>query len=101
MILASGAVIEAEHLCLPRTAPASISIPVDGERPAAAVNAPTDLKSLERAHILETLAAVNGVRRAAAERLGMSERTLRYKLQQYRLDEGGRQAPVSGARKKQ
>ena len=31
----------------------------------------------------------------------MSERTLRYKLQQYRLDEGGQQAPVSGAGKKQ
>jgi len=101
MILASGAVIEAEHLCLPRTAPASISTPVDSERPAAAVSAPTDLKSLERAHILETLAAVNGVRKAAAEQLGMSERTLRYKLQQYRLEESGRQAPVSGARKKQ
>jgi len=101
MILASGAVIEAEHLCLPRTAPASMSTPADGERTGATVKAPTDLKSLERAHILETLAAVNGVRKAAAERLGMSERTLRYKLQQYRLDEGGQQAPVSGAGKKQ
>ena len=50
---------------------------------------PSDLKSLERAHILETLAAVNGVRKAAAERLGMSERTLRYKLAQYRLEAAG------------
>ncbi len=41
------------------------------------------------AHILETLAAVNGVRKAAAERLGMSERTLRYKLAQYRLEAAG------------
>jgi len=44
---------------------------------------------MERAHILETLAAVNGVRKAAAERLGMSERTLRYKLAQYRLEAAG------------
>lgn len=58
----------------------------------AKVQAPTDLKSLERAHILETLAAVNGVRKAAAERLGMSERTLRYKLQQYRLEQAERDA---------
>ncbi len=50
---------------------------------------PSDLKSLERTHILETLAAVNGVRKAAAERLGMSERTLRYKLAQYRLEAAG------------
>jgi len=45
-----------------------------------------DLRSLERLHILHTLAAVNGSRRAAVERLGISDRTLRNKLQQYRLD---------------
>lgn len=45
-----------------------------------------DLRSLERLYILQTLATVNGSRRAAVERLGISERTLRNKLQQYRLD---------------
>ena len=45
-----------------------------------------DLRSLERLYILQTLAAVNGSRRAAVERLGISERTLRNKLQQYRLN---------------
>jgi two-component system, response regulator FlrC len=45
-----------------------------------------DLRSLERLHILQTLASVNGSRRVAVERLGISERTLRNKLQQYRLD---------------
>jgi DNA-binding NtrC family response regulator len=44
-----------------------------------------DLRSLERLYILQTLATVNGSRRAAVERLGISERTLRNKLQQYRL----------------
>ncbi len=44
-----------------------------------------DLRSLERLMILQTLATVNGSRRAAVERLGISERTLRNKLQQYRL----------------
>ena len=38
-------------------------------------------------HILDTLAAVNGVRKLAAEKLGISERTLRYKLQRYREEE--------------
>lgn len=45
------------------------------------------MKDLEREHILKTLAEVGGSRKAAIERLGISERTLRYKLQQYR-DEG-------------
>lgn len=44
-----------------------------------------DLRSLERMYILQTLATVNGSRRAAVQRLGISERTLRNKLQQYRL----------------
>ena len=44
-----------------------------------------DLRSLERLYILQTLATVNGSRRAAVARLGISERTLRNKLQQYRL----------------
>lgn len=49
------------------------------------VNVPCDIKTLERNHIMETLAAVNGSRKLAVQRLGISERTLRYKLQQYRL----------------
>lgn len=44
-----------------------------------------DIKTIERKHILETLAAVNGSRKLAVKRLGISERTLRYKLQQYRI----------------
>ena len=34
-----------------------------------------DIKSLERAHIVETLLAVNGSRKLAVERLGMADRT--------------------------
>jgi two-component system response regulator FlrC len=51
------------------------------EQPQAA---PSNMRDLERQHILETLAAVNGSRKRAVELLGISERTLRYKLQQYR-----------------
>ena len=43
-----------------------------------------NLRDLEREHILDTLAAVGGSRKLAGERLGMSERTLRHKLKQYR-----------------
>jgi len=90
MILAPGAMIELEQLCLPK--PAAEYGGALGGAVEAAVELPTDLKSRERVHILETLAAVNGVRKAAAERLGMSERTLRYKLQQYRVEREGKGA---------
>lgn len=43
-----------------------------------------DMKELERRHILGTLASVNGSRKLAIEKLGISERTLRYKLKKYR-----------------
>jgi two-component system response regulator FlrC len=115
MILAPGAMIEPEHLWLPTVNATAGNAPAEAARTAAAPLRsgeaarsgeagrssgagssgeaqkayPSDLKSLERTHILETLAAVNGVRKAAAERLGMSERTLRYKLAQYRLEAAG------------
>jgi len=80
VIVAPGGIIEPEHLAL-------------GTPPAVAAQAPsslsTDIKSLERVHILETLAAVNGSRKQAVRQLGISERTLRYKLQQYRLAGAG------------
>ena len=41
---------------------------------------------MEREHILHTLEAVGGSRKLAGQRLGMPERTLRYKLRQYRLE---------------
>jgi two-component system response regulator FlrC len=81
IILAASEVIEVEHLFLPLMAAPSAP---EKKEPAAG---PMDIKTLERVHILETLAAANGVRRLAAERLGMSERTLRYKLQQYREED--------------
>ncbi len=45
---------------------------------------PQDLRSQEQRIIIETLQAVNGSRKAAAEKLGISQRTLRYKLARMR-----------------
>lgn len=47
----------------------------------------TNLKGLERAAILETLAACGNNRRLAAEQLGISKRTLQYRLKEYGLTE--------------
>ncbi len=78
MILANDSV-EAEHIDLPKIDTSS-QIDKNGTELAS-----QDIKALERKHILETLAAVNGSRKLAVKRLGISERTLRYKLQQYRM----------------
>lgn len=92
MILAPGDVIDAGHLALPKEA----AVPPDREQTGPAEDAamPADMRSLERKHILDMLSAAKGVRKVAAERLGMSERTLRYKLQQYRGE--GYAVPGSG-----
>lgn len=71
--------IDNTHIYLPE--------PTQSEEKSEADEAPpiSDMKALEKKHILDTLAAVNGSRKLAVKRLGISERTLRYKLQQYRM----------------
>ena len=93
VIFAAGDLVEAVALHLGAgLVPAGMSLPADASLSAPAAMAgsageapkPDNMRDLEREHILETLAAVGGSRRLAGERLGMSERTLRYKLKQYR-----------------
>ena len=99
LILAPGEVIEAEHLLLPigtTSAPVSAPVPIHAVLPAptfplaelsqtvVSTVSPANMKDLERQHILETLAKTGGSRKKAIELLGISERTLRYKLKQYR-----------------
>jgi two-component system response regulator FlrC len=89
MILAMGSIIEIEDLNLPRVEAAlePVDEPVHDQIESDGDDSQLDMKSLEKAHIIETLNAVNGSRKLAVKRLGISERTLRYKLQQYRLAE--------------
>jgi two-component system, response regulator FlrC len=114
LILAPGDLVEAEHLHLrlrsllqesagavypQNVAPSPAPLQTDAVSLPLSVGAPEpegtqvraqqsdNMNDVEREHILKTLASVNGSRKLAVERLGISERTLRYKLQQYR-DEG-------------
>jgi two-component system response regulator FlrC len=88
--LASGAKIDAADLELQALAhPAAAGAPVlaGAPVPAAAPSAAEpgldrDLKERERELILATLRITGGSRKLAAERLGISPRTLRHKLQQ-------------------
>ncbi len=93
LILAPGDDIEPEHLFLPQLRRQVLPVAAKIAAPVAnmpqpdlppAVPVVTDMRSLERQHIVDTLKQAGGVRKLAAEKLGMSERTLRYKLQQYR-----------------
>jgi len=79
MILATDNTIDVEHIHLPET------VSVHEKNQMTTESSIQDIKALERKHILETLEAVNGSRKLAVKKLGISERTLRYKLQQYRM----------------
>lgn len=75
MILAPGPVIEPQHLMLPPAAtPDLVTTQAHGR----------SIREMEREAILTALARCGGSRKRAAEFLGMSERTLRYKLQRLR-----------------
>jgi two-component system response regulator FlrC len=107
LILTPGDTVSAEtlRLCLPHwtddgTESAAHAIPANLATlspPAAAPVVPvtealppappSSMRDLEREHILGTLREMGGSRRKTVEKLGISERTLRYKLQRYR-DEG-------------
>jgi two-component system, response regulator FlrC len=66
---------------------APVPLSAEGAETQVPVRRSDNMNDVEREHILATLSAVGGSRKLAIERLGISERTLRYKLQQYR-DEG-------------
>ena len=90
LILAPGDEIAATHFYLPSPA-AKIAVAIDADNEPA--QPPTsNIRGMEKSVILAALKAANGVRKVAAEKLGMSERTLRYKLAQYREQDG--QLPI-------
>ncbi len=100
LVLQSGSVIDALDLDFE---PPRRSAPVlaAGLRPAARDTCPSSTESLgdelrtqEHRLILDVLESEAGNRRAAAERLGISPRTLRYKLA--RMRESGLAVPSSG-----
>jgi two-component system response regulator FlrC len=97
--LASGGRIEAADLDLQALAPTAASRAAPVAESAASVGATgagvdtaalqdaglgKDLKERERELILATLRVTGGSRKLAAERLGISPRTLRHKLQQFK-----------------
>jgi len=79
-LLAAGDLIDEESLglpvpCAPDAAPRAVCLDAGLDH---------DLKEREREMILSTLRLTSGSRKLAAERLGISARTLRHKLQQFK-----------------
>jgi len=89
LILQQGGVIEAADFCLAGAIPLSAVAPLAAP-PAVVEDAGDsaglgdDMRRHEFQMIIDTLRAERGRRKEAAERLGISPRTLRYKLAQMR-----------------
>jgi len=83
LILLSGEQIEVDDLCFEPDVSAA-SVPTAPATTLAADGLDGDLKSRECELILDALREDKGSRKAAAERLGISPRTLRYKLARMR-----------------
>ena len=84
LILQQGGVIEAADFCLAGAIPLSAGIEPSPEVAAEASGLGDDMRRHEYQMIIDTLRAERGRRKEAAERLGISPRTLRYKLAQMR-----------------
>ena len=91
VVLAEQGVIGPEHLPEEvRRGVAETSTIRAGSQPPPANGEPSSMQSLaevERSHVLRVLAAVGGKRAAAAERLGISRRTLTRMLQRWQVDD--------------
>jgi two-component system response regulator FlrC len=84
LLFAGGATIEAEHIVFDRLAPVAapatvvpFALPANNDEPSTLGKV---VQMSEFAAIRETLKACGGSRIETAKRLGISERTLRYRL---------------------
>ncbi len=91
LILQSGSQIKAEDLAYeamagtqPSTDDVKPSPIIEQNEPDMLVDNTDDLRSHEQRHILDMLAKHRGSRRESAKELGISERTLRYKISRFR-----------------
>jgi len=92
LILCTGAVVEPEHIRFENENVSAGSVRTDSNGSDSAALADS-VQQAERDAILEALRVGNGSRRVAAEKLGISPRTLRYKLA--RLRESGVAVPAA------
>jgi len=87
-VLAASSTLGPQDLVFVTEGAEAVALPARAEAPSVAPPAALEdgLKDRERALILGALEATDGSRKLAAVRLGISARTLRYKLAQLRAD---------------
>jgi two-component system response regulator FlrC len=83
LILQTGDLIAAKDLAF-ESISGGASVENEKESTVVNTNLGEDLRSHEQRHILDALELNNGNRRITAKELGISERTLRYKLSRFR-----------------
>jgi two-component system response regulator FlrC len=93
LILCSGSVIETAHIQLESSPGGSGRRVEDADEASGAGVLARSLRSAEREVLLEALRSGTSTRREVAERLGISPRTLRYKLA--RLRQSGVEIPAA------
>ncbi|WP_427979868.1 helix-turn-helix domain-containing protein, partial [Agarivorans sp.] len=92
IILANGEVIDSDCLIIEnQMSPVALPEHTD-DLPSVAEPLGNELRQQEQQIILDTLRACNGKRKAVAEKLGISPRTLRYKLA--RIKDAGIELPA-------
>jgi len=92
IILANGDVIDSDCLIIEnQMTPVALPEHID-DLPSVAEPLGNELRQQEQQIILDTLRACNGKRKAVAEKLGISPRTLRYKLA--RIKDAGIELPA-------
>jgi two-component system response regulator FlrC len=84
LILQTGNVITAKDLAFENMTP--VISQASHTETKNMINLGDDLRSHEQRHIIEALELNKGNRRATAQELGISERTLRYKLSRFRSE---------------
>ncbi len=84
LILTNGGLIQAQDLCFEEQSEMAVTRPEDRRLPSSGGRLPEDLRSVEEEMILDALEEGSGSRKMAAVKLGISERTLRYKIARMR-----------------
>jgi two-component system response regulator PilR (NtrC family) len=87
--------LEVQSSISPESLPQKLLLPHSGALPppaeAGTVPGQFDLEKgveeFERRHILQALEAANGVKKKAAKLLGISFRSLRYRIEKYKIDD--------------
>jgi two-component system response regulator PilR (NtrC family) len=90
-IIERAVALETQSAILPESLPQKLLLSPFQEKAAPAATGAFDLEKgveeFERSHILRALEEIGGVKKKAAKLLGISFRSLRYRIEKYRIED--------------